>query len=375
MTDLRSNMAPPESLRLVDQVSSLRRSLARQNIRVADMSRAGSLEMRIGSLPPAIDRPGESVVPLKIERLEGPIRQRRVEGDTSRHSMFRYFLDGSQKTIPICRVGLAPVIVGLSAAGILYRETGQQPSLLGDSLRLNQAWIVPRSTGDPQLEELIREIERTGGHIIDPLTDASGERHRAYHTLVGDYGKLLTHAYEIAGQIRAAQERDVLQEWAETTGRTDPDHWIVVDGRLLPNVRNAVGVVKELLTQHLGGPEAVSLFDLPQGHRTTAFRYVSAFGERDQDGVPSPSNARTMWYMRLWGATGMDARHSLVRIETAHEIDSTDQIDEISRWILAERLPRPTDDPRWPTLLYPIHYLERILKRRLAEVTTGWPSA
>ena len=78
--------------------------------------------------------------------------------------------------------------------------------------------------------------------------------------------------------------------------------------------------------------------------------------------------------MRLWDASGMDARHSLIRIETAHDVDTSQQIDQISRWISAERLPRPTDDPRWPTLLYPIHYLERILKRRLVEFTTGWPS-
>jgi hypothetical protein len=82
-----------------------------------------------------------------------------------------------------------------------------------------------------------------------------------------------------------------------------------------------------------------------------------------------------MWYMRLWSAHGMDARHSLVRIETANAVSSTEQIDEISGWILAERLPRATGDPRWPTLLYPISYLERILKRRLAEITAGWPSA
>jgi hypothetical protein len=247
--------------------------------------------------------------------------------------------------------------------------------LLGDTLRLNQTWIVPRDTGDPQLEELIREVERTGAHIIDPLMDPSGARHHAYHALIGDYGRLLTRGYDLAGSVRARLELDVLKDWARTTGRNDPDHWIVVDGRLPANARNAVGVVKEVLSQYLGGPEAVSLFDLPQGHRTTAFRYISIAGDRDEDGAPSPSAARTMWYMRLWGATGMDARHSLVRIETAHEIDSTSQIDEISRWILAERLPRPTDDPRWPTLLYPIHYLERILKRRLSEVTTGWPSA
>ena len=81
-----------------------------------------------------------------------------------------------------------------------------------------------------------------------------------------------------------------------------------------------------------------------------------------------------MWYMRLWDASGLDARHSLVRVEVAHDVCTTEEIDEISGWLLAERIPRAKNDPRWPTLLYPIHYLEQVLKRRLASVTTGWPS-
>ena len=265
-------------------------------------------------------------------------------------------------------------MVGLSAAGILYREIGRQPALLGEATRVSQSWIVPRGTGDPHVDELIREIESSGGSVIDPLVNRHGDRLPDYDHLVGDYGRLLSCAYDVAGRMRGIQEQDALRHWAESISPGDPDHWIVVDGRLLTNVPRAVGVVKELLTQHLSGREAVSLFDLPQGHRTTAFRYVSTFHEPGPDGAPVPSTGRTMWYMRLWSATGMDARHSLIRIETPNEVASSEQIDEISRWILTERLPRATDDPRWPTLLYPIHYLERILKRRLSEITTGWPS-
>ena len=45
----------------------------------------------------------------------------------------------------------------------------------------------------------------------------------------------------------------------------------------------------------------------------------------------------------------------------------------MSAWLMAERTPRATADARWATLLYPVHYLERILKRRLEADTRGWP--
>ena len=50
-----------------------------------------------------------------------------------------------------------------------------------------------------------------------------------------------------------------------------------------------------------------------------------------------------------------------------------EEIDDIASWLMAERVPRPTADSRWPTLLYPVHLLERILKRRIAQITAGWP--
>ena len=71
----------------------------------------------------------------------------------------------------------------------------------------------------------------------------------------------------------------------------------------------------------------------------------------------------------------MDARHALVRVEAPRTDCTTEEIDRISGWILAERTPRATGDSRWATLLYPVHLLERILKRRLDADTRGWPGA
>ncbi len=366
MTDASASTIRKSQGRLVDQVTNLKSSLARKSIHVTDMSRAGSLESGIGGDAEGGSSPQEGATPVDIVRLEGRIVARRLEPVQPGASHFRYFLDGAQKTIPICRVGLVPVVAALSAAAILKRDESGHPSLLGGTLRVNHSWIVPRNTQDPDLNAMIQEIEEAGGDVCDPFEGADFDQQ-----FVGDYGRALSAAFDMAGKLRGEQERELVDHWASNMAPLHPGEWIVVDGRLRRNIPNAIGLVKDLQTQHLEGDEAIALFDLPHGCRTTAFRYASRSDLSDQ---PS-SEGRTMWYMRLWNAAGMDARHSLVRIETANEVSTTAQIDEISGWILEERLPRATDDPRWPTLLYPIYYLERILKRRLAEITAGWPSA
>ncbi len=365
----RSSVLPPRR-RLVDQVNELKSTLARDSIQITDMSRAGSLETGIGTDISAEIRETDASRPVEIVRLEGHIAAREIEVEPHAPSRFRFFLDGTQKTMPICRVGLVPVVTALSAVGVLYRDTTGQPALMGDLLRVNQTWIAPRRSGNPNLDAMIDHLEWSGETIQDPFAGDPVLTDKGYG-LVGDYGKSLAYAFDLAGRIRGDQERDVLALWQHDVSPNHPDDWIVVDGRLRHNIPNAIGIVKDLQTQHLEGNEAIALFDLPKGYRTTAFRYASASA---QPGDGSPEG-RTMWYMRLWGATGMDARHSLVRIEAPHEVATSEQIDEISRWILAERLPRATEDPRGPTLLYPIYYLERILKRRLANITAGWPSA
>lgn len=375
MSEIFTTASATPSRRLVDQVNELRISLARQHIQVTDMSRAGTLESGIGSDGPGELTAGVHEAPVELDRLEGTIAGRKIETAPPGTSRFRYFLDGSQKTIPVCRIGLSPVVSALSAVGILIRDGGGHGSLLTGTLGVSQAWIAPRETGHPALDRLIDEIESWGGTVVDPLVNRDGTLAEHYQALAGDYGRMLSSAFDLAGRLRARQEQELLARWQVGDGKDHPHDWMVVDGRLGANIPNAVGLVKELQTQHLFGDEALALFDLPQGHRTSAFRYVSANRRsHSSEGMDTWEN-RTMWYMRLWNATGMDARHSLVRIEAPHHIESTAQIDELSGWILAERLPRAADDPRWPALLYPIYYLERILKRRLAEITAGWPSA
>lgn len=353
---------------LRDEMTDLQRRLHDAAIPSVDMSHSGALELGIGGGPPDDPFRLPDAWPLRLERLEGPITGRPVVPTGTNASRFRHFLDGSQRTLPVWRIGLVPIVVAMTAAGILQRNQRGEGAVVSGALRMERHWIFPLRTGLPELDTLAGMIEDDA--IVDPLLNRAGEPVEHYHHLAGHYGKLLNASWEQAGRVRARIERELLAEWADEGHTRSPDEWLVVDGRLHDNVPNAVGLVKDLQTQHLVGEEARALFDLPQGYRTTAFRYV----RNTDDDTLSESRGRTMWYMRFWDAAGLDARHSLVRIEAAHDISTTEEIDQISGWLLAERIPRATNDPRWPTLLYPIHLLESILKRQLAAISVGWPS-
>ena len=151
----------------------------------------------------------------------------------------------------------------------------------------------------------------------------------------------------------------MLREW-EVDDRTleDPDAWIAVDGQLqdlTESNRRAVGLIKSVARPEFVGRDVGMLLDLEPGMRTTSF-------VPDWQLRRSPGDHRTSWYLRVWPPQrGADALGSLMRVEAPRDTEP-DRIDEISRWILAERAPLAKPDPRWPAMIYPIHYVEKILK-------------
>ena len=365
---------------LTQLVRRIEAAFAADGTALTDMRRAGSLELS-GAFS-GVDDPLTPLTnwPLTIERLEGPIRQIPVTKAAAGESQLRYFLDGSQRTLPVWRIGVVPIIASITVAGVLQRDGSGQATILPDTLRLNHTWLFPTETGNRELIRLQEQIEAAGGEIRDPLARLhkrvgdEDQARRHYLALAGNYGRLVHCAQKTAGEIREELETRILLDWQHRpiAGTDDgtADGWIVVDGRLRENVPRALGLVKELLTQHLVGSEAEALFNLPAGHRTSAFRYVSTNADEDDERA---LGSRTMWYLRMWDPAGLDARHALVRIEAPHDVQDSAEIDRLSSWLLAERIPRATQDARWATLLYPIHYLEQILKRRVAGVTAGWP--
>lgn len=354
--------ATSQSSPLRSRVRTVTDQLAVDEIQVSDMSRAGALEFdQTLNRGPAEDHSDAH----RISRLEGTIEAKPVP----RHigsSPLRYFLDGSQKTLPVWRVGTVPIIASVTAAGILERTSPTDVRILPDTLVARVHWILPRGTDNPVLNRIVELLELTGESVVDPLDTSHGDDPESYRRMSNSYTYLLEQSQATASNLRAQTERDLLRLWQQDVSRFDRHGWIVVDGRLRTDIPNAIGLVKNAQAQHFTGEEAVALFDLVAGERTGA--YVSIYG--DEQHLTGPA----MWFLRLQNATGLDARHGLIRLETPAIIAEPDLIDQISSWILAERAPRASMDARWATLLYPIHLLERMLKRRIQTITAGWPA-
>jgi hypothetical protein len=359
---------------LKDRVRIIQDRLSDAGVRTVDMRRAGTLETDM-NVPQPMDPMHGMVRPPEISRLEGPIIAKPIVRRNESH--FRWFLDGAQKTMPVWRVGVVPVIVGIAVIGIVERDDNGECHLLGETLAERITWFVPTRTTSPELNQLVDVLVDAGENVQDPLEFFARDdsQYATYMELAGNYGRLLYHAQERSGKVRGEIERDMVRKWDEDIRTPERDDWLVVDGRLPGQYLNAVGLVKDPSSQHLFGEEAAALYSLPPGHRTTAYEYrptrVDDDGESDND---ARNQAFTMWYQRMWPADGLDARHALIRVDTASRVRDSAEIDDIATWLMAERIPRPTNDSRWPTMLYPVHLLELMLKRRINAITAGWPS-
>jgi hypothetical protein len=374
----QSSVTPPDgltSISFTDRVNRLNAGLLRDGIPVSDMRRAPALELQFAGAG-ELGRSQGNARSSGIEPLEGPIAAVRVPPIPPRESRLRYFLDGAQRTFAVWRCGLVPTAATVVVAGILQRDPGEDGSVVPGSLRMEHCWLIPRDTGDHRVEELLRRIDAEGMRVVDPReagpNSTPDSRLPTPDSNVSDidYGRLHELAYVAARNVREEVEARVLSDWVQRSVWDASADWIVVDGRLRSPEPRSIGLVKQFSDAYLSGSEAETLLGLPPGYRTTAFLPTN---DRRRGG-PEPEQ-RTLWYIRLWDAAGMDARHALVRVEAPRTVCTTEEIDRISGWILAERTPRATGDSRWATLLYPVHLLERILKRRLDADTRGWPGA
>ncbi len=343
------------------RAARLHAQLRRGGVNVADMRGAPALELQFSGLAGAGGFGGQAGP--AIEPLEGRIEPRRVAQANARESGIRYFLDGAQRTLPFVRIGTVPVSAVVAAAGVVEREPGHECVVAKGTIRMRHVWIVPSGLANPDVRRFVDEVASLGMDVVDPLDadDVADPEAEA-----GNYARMHELVYKAARREREKLEQEVLDAFRAAGDDPRRDGWLVVDGRLRTPRPKTLGLVKQFSDAYLSGEEATMLLGLAQGHRTTAF----CPGEGRRFG--NEAGRRTLWYLRLWEHDRLDARHSLVRVEAPESVRESTAIDEISGWLLAERTPRATGDERWATLLYPVHQLERILKRRIDGDTRGW---
>ena len=300
--------------------------------------------------------------PHHLETPPGP----RDPGSPDGTSRLCYFLDGVQSSRELGRIEMAPVIVATVAAAIVNRcdrRFSRMP--LESPPVVVQAVLLPSSVGAAGVEEFWDLLSQAGFSELGPDEVPSSPHlilDSAEYMAEEDLSDYVGMRERSRVRVRALRERlegGMLRQW-EGDDRTleDPDAWIAVDGQLKDireSNRRAIGLIKSVARPEFVGKDVGMLLDLEPGMRTTSF-------VPDWQLRRDPGERRTSWYLRMWPPQrGADALGSLMRVE-APQGTGPETVDEISRWILAERAPLAKPDPRWPAMIYPIHYVERILK-------------
>jgi hypothetical protein len=308
------------------------------------------------------DEPVPTGRPHHLEEPPGP----RDLGNHDGTSRLCYFLDGVQSSRELGRVEMAPVIVATVAAAIVNRCDRRFSRMPIESPpTVVQAVILPRSAGDARVEAFWELLLKAGFSELGPDEIPSSPHlvlDSAEYMAEADPSDYVGMRERARVRVRALRERlegGMMRRW-ELDNRTleDSDAWIAVDGQLKDireSNRRAIGLIKSVARPEFVGKDVGMLLDLEPGMRTTSF-------VPDWQLRRDPSERRTSWYLRMWPPQrGADALGSLMRVEAPRDMEP-DIVDEISRWILAERAPLAKPDPRWPAMVYPIHYIEKILK-------------
>jgi hypothetical protein len=331
---------------------------SKQGIHITAGAGAGDLEF-------------QQLVRRVLEEQEPPLgRPRHLEtppgsrdpGRPGGFSRLCYFLDGLQSSREVGRIGAVPVVVATVAATIVNRcdRRFSRMPLQGPPVVV-RAVILPRKIGDPKVAAFWDLLMKVGLVDLGPeedLTSTDLVLDSTEYTSVMDPADYVGMRERALGRVRTLRERlegELLRRWEGDDRVLDSEDWIAVDGQLRETTQRAVGLIKSVARPEFVGEDVEVLLDLEPGMRTTSF-------VPDWQSRRDPSEQRASWYMRIWPQQqGADSLGSLMRVEAPRNT-SLEEIDEITRWILAERAPLAKPDPRWPAMIYPIHYVEKILK-------------
>lgn len=249
------------------------------------------------------------------------------------------FLDGIQRWKVVGYDGVLPVVIAYVAAAVRRRGADRRPVTAAG--RVREFAIAPVGAMDAGRR---RALEICADVV--PLAEETP----------GQPGELIEAARREVHRARAGLEKELAEEALAGLG---PEEWLVVDGQLSVSARlahhpRALGVIKSHGAQFLEGRHLQRALTVPADHRTSVFRVKGGHGRTDVDS----------WYLRLWPWEGNDLLYGLLRIEARAHDATLAAAPVVSAWLLAERAPLSTPDPRFDRLLYPIHDVETYLRSR-----------
>ena len=242
------------------------------------------------------------------------------------------FLEGTQRYEVMSYASTAPVVVAEVAAAVMERREKK---------------LYPA-------EEARRRLVIARPSVLDSLGDLVDDHETV--VLSEDTPAHPVQEFQLASRV-VDQARTRLEMEVGLRYRKRSSAWLIVDGPLSVNPLRAsdprmIGVVKT----HPTFPFEGSDLDAVPAH--------AGCGSRSPIFVPPGNEISPVysWGLRLWPWEGKDVLHGLVRVEAAPTDQTLAQVDELSRWILAERAPLSTPDTRWDRLLYGIRAVEEYLQ-------------
>jgi len=249
---------------------------------------------------------------------------------------FAFFMDGMQRQRVVFYFAGVPVLYAYTAAVIRTRGSDKRMRTHSPPV-VREALYYPVKLVDMRLDG------------IDVVDTDDGEKPIDEHPMIQ-----LEAAAKKVSTVRETLESRVVSRWL---GEFDgSDQWLLVDGSLTGDYDhyaqpNIVGVIKSHQTQYFPMEEQRKILALRVGERSGIF-------------IPRGRRRHEVysWYLRLHPNDGQDVHFGLVRVEAAKCERTRAMVDEISRWILAERSPLSLPDARWDRMIYPIRDCEQYLR-------------
>lgn len=246
------------------------------------------------------------------------------------------FLDGIQRSEILAYAGASPILGAQIGVAVRERRDRKLVTVVLERRRLAIGRPTTlRSAGELIAGAALESIALPDDVPPHPVRD-------------------LFNAARALERARTALEAQAGERYREQSGA-----WLVVDGSLCDHPRWAadprmIGVVKSHATLPFDGGDLERYLRLPDRHRSSIFA-------PETRGL-TPVHA---WALRLWPWEGKDVFYGLVRVEVAPANGTPERASAISQWLLAERAPVSTPDPRWDRLLYGIYGVEQYLKTGL----------